>query len=103
MGRRSWRKAHTAIERLIAEIHSEGYTVVFVEYVEDAETPGLLGLGAGVTIHTSHRVKISRNLTPAQTVATLEHELEHVRGAERGTDRPDLGLQCGGRGVLHAD
>ena len=101
MGRRSRRRVQPEVDRLVAAIEGHGFAVAWVEYVEDAETPGLLGQAAGVTDHGRRKVKVARRLTADQTVAVLAHELEHVEGAVRGTDRPDLGLECGVRGVLH--
>ena len=78
-------------------IEKQGYEVRFVEYCEDHETPGFLGQIAGVTMYDKKVVKIStRRRSPEQIEATLSHELEHVNGAERGTDHPHLGLKCGG-------
>jgi hypothetical protein len=80
------------------EIESEGFTVRFQKFCEDHETPGLLGQFAGVTIYDAKLVKIkTRRMSPQQIEAALSHELEHVRGAERGTDHPHLGLRCGGK------
>jgi hypothetical protein len=84
-------------KRWIREIEAEGFTVRFQDYCEDTETPGLLGHFAGVTMHVEKIVKIkTRRMSPAQIEAALSHELEHVRGAEKGTDHPHLGLRCGG-------
>lgn len=69
----------------------------FVPYCEDHETPGFLGMFAGITLHDSKQVKVSTRYRSQQQVeAILAHELEHVKGAERGTDYPSLGLKCGG-------
>lgn len=86
-------------DALIADIEAEGYTVHFVEWCEDAETPGvLLGMMAGITLPRSRKVKIrTREMAPAQIISILSHELEHVRGAEWATDHEHLGLRCGGR------
>lgn len=75
-----------------------GYTVKFVPFVEDAQTPGvLLGKMAGVTLTDLKLIKIrTKGLSKAQIIAALEHELEHAEGKEWGTDHPDLGLKCGG-------
>lgn len=82
----------------VAAIEAEGYTVHFVEWCEDTETPGLLGMMAGVTIASIRKVKIStHDKSPEQLAAIAEHELEHVQGKERGTDHEHLGLHCGGR------
>jgi hypothetical protein len=86
------------IRTAVAAIEAEGYAVVFVDWCEDAETPGLLGQMAGVTDHARRKVKVrQQGISGAQTLAILRHELEHVLGAPRGTGYPDLGLSCGGR------
>ena len=88
-----------AAERLavVDEIVAAGYEVRFVEWCEDAETPGFLGEKAGVTVYSSRVVKVRTGLPHRVTLAVLRHELEHVRGADRGTDYPEFGLACGGR------
>jgi hypothetical protein len=70
-----------------------GYDIVFVEYCEDARTPGLLGHLSGVTDHAQRQVKISlkANDTPAKLADTLEHEARHVA---------DPTWDCGNRDVL---
>jgi hypothetical protein len=84
-------------KRWIREIEAEGFTVRFQQWCEDHQTPGMLGQFAGVTLHAEKLVKIkTRRMSPAQIEAALHHELEHVRGAEKGTDHPHLGLKCGG-------
>jgi hypothetical protein len=84
-------------QRWLREIKAAGFEVRFVEYCEDHETPGFLGQLAGVTMHAEKKVKIkTRRMSPQHIEAALEHELEHVRGAEHGTDHPHLGLRCGG-------
>jgi len=84
-------------KRWIREIKAHGYTVRFVKFCEDHETPGFLGQIAGVTSYDTKDVKIkTRRMSPAQIEAALHHELEHVRGAKRGSDHPHLGLRCGG-------
>lgn len=77
----------------VAAIEAEGWTVRFVEYCEDARTPGLLGQIMGVTDRDQCEVKIGLRATetPGRRVATLEHELRHVR-------EPDW--DCGNRDVL---
>jgi hypothetical protein len=84
-------------KRWIREIEAKGFEVRFVKWCEDHETPGLLGMFAGVTLHKEKVVKIkTRRMSPQQIEAALSHELEHVNGADRGTDHPHLGLKCGG-------
>ena len=81
--------------RLVAEraILAEGYDLIYVDYCEDADTPGLLGQIAGVTDHNRRLVKIGRvaNPWPWNIAETLEHELRHIR-------EPDW--DCGSRDVL---
>lgn len=85
------------IRRAVEEIRRRGWTVEFVPFCEDAETPGFRGQLCGVTVHARKAVKVrTRGLSRAAIAAILEHELEHVAGAERGTDRPEFGLRCGG-------
>lgn len=74
------------------EIEQLGFTVTFVDYCEDAETPGLLGHIAGKTIRARREVKIAtKRRTTAELVETLKHELHHVQ---------DPDWDCGNRTVL---
>lgn len=78
-------------------IEAEGYAVEFRPYCEDAETPGLLGMIGGVTVHHRRAVKVAtEGRDPSAVVAVLRHELEHVRGTDHGSDNPEYGLSCGG-------
>lgn len=71
---------------------------MFVEFVEDAETPGFLGLWAGIWVPHLSKIKVStHHRSLAVQVAILEHEMEHMRGLEWATDHQHLGLRCGGR------
>lgn len=97
---------HPRIVELVAEIEAEGWTVVFVPFVEDAETPGvLLGRMAGICIGSKRKIKIALTdpsrpdqlARPRRLIEVLEHEMRHMRGAEHAGDCPELGLQCGGR------
>jgi hypothetical protein len=82
---------------LVAEIEACGWTVEFVEWCEDSETPGILGSRGGVTVHSRKAIKVkTHDVTEAMIVAILAHEIEHMRGARHAGDRPDLGLYCGG-------
>lgn len=86
------------LDVLTAQIADAGYEVVFVEWCEDTETPGLLGHCAGLCDYQRKKVKIrTRDLTADQIVAITSHELEHALGADVATDHPHLGLRCGGR------
>lgn len=85
------------IAQAVAAIQAEGYTVHFVEWCEDTETPGFLGHYVGVTDHVRRKVKIRTTGSSGRVLlAALRHELEHVLGAPQGTDYPELGLRCGG-------
>jgi hypothetical protein len=65
------------------EIEQHGFTVRFVDYCEDAETPGLLGHLAGVTTWDRREVKVAtKRRGPAELVETLKHELHHVEDPE---------------------
>jgi hypothetical protein len=91
------RLATTAADRrivaAIAGIEALGYSIRYVEWCEDAHTPGLLGQIRGVTDHRHHEVKISTKANPGpETLAdALEHELRHVIDPE---------WDCGNRDVL---
>lgn len=81
-----------------AAIAAEGWTLVYQEYVEDSETPGLLGQMGGITMPSVRKIKVkTHEMSRAQIAAILEHEIEHMHGAHKGTDHPDLDLACGGR------
>lgn len=77
----------------VATIGRLGYTIVFNDYCEDAETPGLLGQIRGCVNRERKTVKISRkaNPTPAMLTEILEHELRHILEPE---------WDCGSRDVL---
>jgi len=78
---------------LVAAIEAKGWTVRFVDYCEDARTPGLLGQIAGVTDWERHEVKVGLRATGAAGTreAVLAHELRHVR---------EPSWDCGNRDVL---
>jgi hypothetical protein len=85
------------IRRAVERARALGWTVEFRPYCEDAETPGFLGLLAGVCLHDRRAIKVRvTGMSREQIAAIIEHEIEHAEGAERGTDHPDLGLVCGG-------
>lgn len=80
------------VRALRNEIEQLGFTVRFVDYCEDAETPGLLGHIAGVTTWDRREVKIAtKGRRTAELVETLKHELHHVQ---------DPDWDCGNRDVL---
>lgn len=86
------------VDMLVAYIKVNDWQVRFVEYCEDIVTPGLLGQYAGVCDGYRQTIKVkTTGASEEQIVAVLEHEIEHMNGAERGTDHPLLGLRCGGR------
>jgi hypothetical protein len=74
-------------------IREAGFTLRYVEYCEDAETPGLLGYYRGATNQDLKVVKVSTkvNDTPELMAEVLEHELHHVL---------DPTWDCGNRSVL---
>jgi len=76
-----------------AAIKAAGFSLHYVEWVEDAETPGLLGYYKGATSQTKRKVKIGlkANPTPTELADTLEHELHHVQ---------DPDWDCGSRPVF---
>lgn len=78
------------LERRIAE---HGYALRYVEYCEDARTPGFAGLYRGVTDRDQREVKIGRraNPTEAMMLEVLAHELRHL-------DEPEW--DCGCRDVF---
>jgi hypothetical protein len=85
------------IRRLVEHARRIGYTVEFVPFCEDAETPGMLGRIGGVCVRERKAIKVrTTGMTREHIAAILSHELEHAEGAERGTDHPALGLKCGG-------
>jgi selenophosphate synthetase-related protein len=78
---------------LHSRIESHGFSVKYVEYCEDASTPGLLGQIRGVTNRERREVKISLKSNPRveDLHEILEHELRHI-------EEPDW--DCGNRDVI---
>lgn len=74
-------------------IREHGYTLRYVEYCEDATTPGLLGQIAGVTDHKRRDVKVARrdSINAHRLVEAVEHEVKHVL---------DPTWDCGNRDVF---
>jgi hypothetical protein len=67
----------SAAEEAIREL---GFELRYVEFCEDAETPGLLGAYGGVTLHEKRKVKVkTHGVSRAELADVLEHELRHVR------------------------
>lgn len=86
-----------AIKRLQVRARRLGYTIRFVDYCEDARTPGLIGMFGGVCDHERREIKVAtRHNSRAKIAAILAHELEHAEGDDYATDRPEHGLRCGG-------
>lgn len=78
-------------ERIIAAeaaITEAGFTLRYVDVCEDGDAPGLIGMGAGVTVWGIREVRIRKMLSGIHLAEVLEHELAHVQerpGYERGT------------------
>lgn len=66
-------------EELVAEAAELGYTVELVEYIESADSPGILGAGMGVCIYARRLIRIRERLREADRCWVLEHELLHAR------------------------
>ena len=81
------------IEFFTDEIVAHGFTLRFVEYCEDARTPGLLGQIRGVSDWGRREVKISTKANPTDEALAdiIGHEARHVRDPE---------WDCGNRDVL---
>jgi hypothetical protein len=84
---------HARVRAAEEAIRAEGFTLRYVEWCEDAQTPGILGYYRGVTDRLRREVKVSTRATPTaeERAEVLEHELRHVR-------EPDW--DCGNRSVL---
>jgi hypothetical protein len=80
-------------------IRAHGFDLRYVEYCEDAQTPGMLGMYRGVTSHERKTVKIATRARNKQgelpneddIIDVLEHELNHV---------VDPTWQCGSKSAL---
>lgn len=85
--------AEERIRRAEEAIRAHGFTLHYVEYCEDAETPGLLGYYRGATSRKLKKVKVSTKMspTPEERADVLEHELRHIM-------EPDW--DCGSRSVF---
>lgn len=74
-------------------ITAHGYALRYVEYCEDAQTPGLLGQVRGVTDHKRKTIKIGTkaNPTPALIEDILAHELRHIEEPDWKCGSPEYG------------
>jgi hypothetical protein len=73
-------------------IVGHGFTIRYVPFCEDSQTPGLLGQIAGVTDWRNREVKIrTQGRAPLEIAETLEHEARHVADPE---------WDCGNRDVF---
>ncbi len=78
---------------LESRIQAHGYAVRWVEWCEDARTPGLLGQIRAVVDRERREVKLGKaaNPTPELRLDILRHELRHL-------DEPEW--DCGNRDVF---
>lgn len=86
------------IRRLVEEARRIGFAVEFVEWVASAEYPMAVP-PEGMCIQDKGRklIRVSiRNNSKEKIAKIIEHELEHARGEDRGSDVPAFGLKCGG-------
>lgn len=86
-------KTSRSRDELITMIEARGFTVEFVEYCENSDTPGLLGEIRGVTDRGRRlvRIAVKANPTDPDLIETLEHEYRHVINPA---------WDCGNRDVL---
>lgn len=75
--------AKTIVDRIAeheAAIAAHGFTLIYQDYCECADTPGWPGQIMGVTDWRRKVVRVSRaaNSSPARLCNTLAHELHHV-------------------------
>lgn len=93
------RQAERFLRHQIKYLKDLGIKVIFQKFVEDAETPGLIGQFAGIYIKELKKIKIRLyGMSYKQLKAIIEHEIEHVEGKDKATDHPGLKLHCGGTG-----
>jgi hypothetical protein len=80
-------------QELERRIRAHGFSIRYVEYCEDGDTPGGLGSIRGVTNWSKREIKIGlkANRTKAELVDCLAHELRHI-------EQPDW--DCGNRDVF---
>ena len=84
--------------QLVRAAKDLGYAVEFVEYCEDAETPGFLGMIGGCVVESRKAIKVStKNRSEKDICDILKHEIDHITGkAVEGERVGDVG-RCGGR------
>lgn len=70
--------------RMENEIRKHGFEIKYVEYCENSRTPGFLGQIKGVTDWELKEVRIGLKANPSRSelLATLAHELRHVKDPE---------------------
>lgn len=80
---------------LESRIAIHDYYLHYVEFCEDARTPGLAGQMRGVIDHECQEVKIGKkaNRSEAAIINILEHEVRHL-------EEPDWDWDCGCRDVI---
>jgi hypothetical protein len=89
--------ASAPIYRLRARALAAGFEVRFVQFVEDASTPGLPGHIVGRTDRAAKVITISTHRrTLRQIAAALLHECQHAEGKEHVKACPSQDVRCGG-------
>ncbi len=83
------------MQSLLNEAAERGYKVEYVEWCEDAETPGIPGQIAGKCDSVNKVIKIRKGIIGKKRLQVLEHELEHAKGREGGTVEAPKGHICG--------
>jgi hypothetical protein len=66
------------------EIRALGFDLIYQEWCEDPETPGIIGMYGGITLRhpdgSPNKVKVrTHDVDLRETVIVLEHELHHCR------------------------
>ncbi len=86
-------KIKTQIREVEGRIRAHGFILRYVDWCEDARTPGFLGQMKGVTDWERREIKVSvlANALRRDLLDILKHELRHL-------DEPDW--DCGNRDVL---
>ena len=85
-------KLLTQIKEVEGRIRAHGFALRYVEWCEDAQTPGFLGQIRGVTDPVGKTVKISLRANPLRCdmLDILKHELRHIE---------DPAWDCGSRHI----